>query len=74
MVGESVQAEATVAAPPEPISAPPEPRKAPAAERGEAAPAEPKGDGGAVNVPPPVTVTERPANPKRGWWHRLTQG
>src|SRR5204862_1301232 len=29
--------------------------------------------GGAVNVPPPVTVTERPANPKRGWWHRLTQ-
>ncbi len=35
-------------------------------------PAEPAPAGGA-NVPPPVTVTERPANPKRGWWHRLTQ-
>ncbi|HUN49366.1 MAG TPA: hypothetical protein VMU85_22725, partial [Stellaceae bacterium] len=22
---------------------------------------------------PPITITERPANPKRGWWHRLTQ-
>ncbi len=27
----------------------------------------------AANASPPVTVTERPANPKRGWWHRLTQ-
>jgi ribonuclease E len=45
-------------------SAAPQPEPA-AAEKSEA--------GGAVNMPPPVTVTERPANPKRGWWHRLTQ-
>jgi ribonuclease E len=38
----------------------------------EEKPAEPA-PAGAVNVSPPVTVTERPANPKRGWWHRLTQ-
>ena len=29
--------------------------------------------GGSVNVPPPVTLIERPTNPRRGWWHRLTQ-
>jgi hypothetical protein len=47
---------------------------APALTPSEAAAEEPKGDGGTVNVPPPITVTERPTNPKRGWWHRLTQG
>jgi ribonuclease E len=47
---------------------------APALTPSELAAEEPKGDGGAVNVPPPITVTERPTNPKRGWWHRLTQG
>ena len=51
---------------PEPASAS-EPEHAAAEKPAESAPA------GAVNVPPPVTVTERPANPKRGWWHRLTQ-
>ena len=51
----------------------PEPSAAAEPERATAAkPAEPA-PGGTVNVPPPVTVTERPANPKRGWWHRLTQ-
>jgi ribonuclease E len=29
---------------------------------------------GAVNVSPPITVSERPAKPRRGWWGRLTQG
>ena len=51
---------------PEPSPAP-EPERAGAEKPAESPPA------GAVNVPPPVTVTERPANPKRGWWHRLTQ-
>ena len=46
---------------------PPAPGSAVAEKSPEPAPS------GAVNVPPPVTVTERPANPKRGWWHRLTQ-
>jgi ribonuclease E len=52
---------------PEPVPPQPEPQRA-----AEEKPAEPT-PAGAVNVPPPVTVTERPANPKRGWWHRLTQ-
>jgi ribonuclease E len=54
----------------------PQPRREPEPREHERAaaekPAEPAPAGG-VNVPPPVTVTERPANPKRGWWHRLTQ-
>ncbi|HTS90764.1 MAG TPA: ribonuclease E/G [Stellaceae bacterium] len=38
-------------------------------------PAEPEQTAaGAVNVPPPITVSERPAKPRRGWWGRLTQG
>ncbi len=59
---------------PEPIPAP-EPERAapePIAVAPVEKPAEPA-PSGAVNVPQPVTVTERPANPKRGWWHRLTQ-
>jgi len=73
------QASAGVRQDPEPErSREPEPPRARAPERppepeqrAEEKPAEPA-PGGAVNVPPPVTVTERPANPKRGWWHRLT--
>lgn len=45
----------------------PPPSAAPAAEA-EQAPA------GAVNVPQPITISERPAKPRRGWWGRLTQG
>ena len=54
---------------PEPPQPAPEPEPQRAAEEKPAEPA----PAGAVNVPPPVTVTERPVNPKRGWWHRLTQ-
>ncbi len=36
------------------------------------APSEPQ-SGGSPNAPEPVSVNERPANPRRGWWHRLTQ-
>jgi len=35
----------------------------------EPAPAPPE----SAATPPSITITERPANPKRGWWHRLTQ-
>jgi len=52
---------------PAPTAAAPEHERAAAETPAEPAPAS------AVNVPPPVAVTERPANPKRGWWHRLTQ-
>jgi ribonuclease E len=56
--------------------APPEPshavRAAPAAVETPASRPEPR-QSDADNAPPPVTTTERPANPKRGWWHRLTQ-
>src|SRR5262249_8264819 len=49
----------------------------PAAAAVETAPpaAEPEqSPAGAVNVPPPIAVSERPAKPRRGWWGRLTQG
>jgi ribonuclease E len=57
---------------PEPTPAP----EPPVVQAHEIQPAErptepPQSEGG--TAPPPVTITERPANPKRGWWHRLTQ-
>jgi hypothetical protein len=39
----------------------------PAAEPGKA----PAGAGSGTTVPAPKLVTEKPANPKRGWWQRL---
>ena len=47
---------------------PPQPRPSAVEPAAEQQPA------GAVNVPPPITVSERPAKPRRGWWGRLTQG
>jgi len=60
----------------EPESRPPATPESPPAPQHERAAAEKPaetGPGAAVNVTAPVTVAERPVNPKRGWWHRLTQ-
>ena len=55
----------------EPAPEPAHAAAAPATEQASASepsPAQPASAG-----PEPITVNERPANPKRGWWHRLTQ-
>jgi len=65
-------AQRTEPAPEPPASAPEPPPARTHATASEEPPAEPA-PSGSTNVPPPVTITERPANPKRGWWHRLTQ-
>jgi ribonuclease E len=55
--------------PPPPATSEPErPRQEPAmAETAESAPARTGGS----TIPEPKLVTEKPANPKRGWWQRL---
>jgi ribonuclease E len=51
-----------------PAERPPSPEPStPAAEPGPA----PSAADAATIVPAPKLVTEKPANPKRGWWQRL---
>ncbi len=67
---------------------PPQPAEPPAGDAapaeagaGEAAPAAPSAEtephpappGSGSTMPEPTLVTEKPANPKRGWWQRLMQ-
>jgi ribonuclease E len=60
--GAAETVETVRATPPEAAAAPP--------ARPEAPP-EPQRDAERSAAPPPVVVTERPQNPKKGWWQRL---
>jgi hypothetical protein len=66
MMNDAGPGEAMSAPAERPQSPPPEP-STPAAEPG-AAPSAADSD---TSVPAPKLVTEKPANPKRGWWQRL---